>query len=403
MIKHIFAGIFSCIVFTVSGQQFSFDTSSRWSATPALHPSSGTFDSCSAVGVYDSRIIHFVIAKDEIYMRTVYHRIVRINSDRGIEMFNKIYIPMYRESEVSGIRARTILPGGKVVDLPESKVKEIEEEGRRYKLFAMEGVERGAEIEYTYTIRRPMNPFGIEVFQDKSVPYEQVRFNLVAPAHLAFHVKGFNGFRVSSDSLIGEQRIIAGFDSNVPALEPEKYAVTDRYLRRVMYKMNYNLSSDTPEEMYTWKDFAKRALSAYTSLDEKEEKAMDKLADRIDISSASSEAEKILLIEDYIKRNFNIDDKLFGADVEDLDRVLKTRNTNRDGAVRMFAALFDRNRITYHLVFPSDRYSFPIEEDPENWNSVEQILFYFPKTGKYIDPEASSLRYPFIPPALAGG
>ena len=388
--------------FTLSAQEFDYSLERKWSDKPGLHPSNGKFDSSGAVGILDDRRFEFVIEKNDVYIKSVYHRIVRINSDRGIEMFNKIYVPLYRNSEITDIKARTIQKDGKVVDVPSSKIKEIEEDGRAYKLFAMEGVGIGSEVEYTYTMKRPMNPFGTEVFQGSNVPYEKVQFALISPEHLQFDVKGYNGFMVSRDSVISEKRLVVGYANDVAQLEDEKYAQLSPHLKRVQYKLSYNLANSNTARLYTWKDFAKRIFTSYTTYNAKEEKALDKLAEQIDISSAKNDAEKILLIEDHVKSNFNIDEDITGDEAGELDRVMKTRNTNRDGAVRIFTALFDRLGISYQLVFPTDRSSFALEEEMENWNAADEVLFFFPKTGKFIDPTAVVFRYPYVPPYLAG-
>src|SRR5687767_13775360 len=117
-------------------------------------------------------------------------------------MYNKIYIPVYRNAEMTDVRARTILKNGKVIDLPASKIKEVEEDGRVYKLFAMEGVEKGSEVEYLYTMKRQMSSFGLEVFQTSRIPYQEVYFTLIAPEHLQFDVKGYNGFTVNQATVV---------------------------------------------------------------------------------------------------------------------------------------------------------------------------------------------------------
>lgn len=390
------------ISFSLGAQEFDFSLGSKWEEHPTLHPSSGKFDSSGAVGILDDRRFEYVIERNDVFIRSVFHRIVRINSDRGIELFNKVYIPLYRNAEITDIRARTIQKSGKVIELPAAKIKEIEEDGRTYKLFALEGVEIGSEIEYTYTMKRPMNPFGTEVFQGSNVPYEKVHFVLISPEHLRFEVRGYNGFRVSSDSVVGNKRVVVGYSNDVGLLEEEKYALLSPHLKRVQYKLSYNLGNSSVDRLYTWKDFVKRIFTAYTTYNSKEEKTLDKLAGQIELSGAKSEAEKVLLIEDYVKTNFNIDENITGEEAGELDVVVKTRNTNRDGAVRIFTGLFDRLGISYNIVFPSDRSSFPLEEDLENWNAAEEVLFYFPKTGKFIAPMSVVFRYPYVPPYLAG-
>jgi hypothetical protein len=388
---------------TCIAQSFDFSTESKWSSSPKLHPSTGKFDSSSAVGVLDYRKIEYIVQGNDAFIQTTVHKIIRINSDRGIEMYNKIYIPVYRNAEITTVKARTISKNGRVIDLPADKIKEIEDDGRTFKLFAMEGVDKGTEVEYYYESKKQFSSFGTEVFQSQNMPYESVYFLLVTPHHLKFDVKGYNGFSVSTDSVISGSRIVAGYDKNVEQLEEEKYSMLNPYLKRVQYKMSYNLSNTTPLRMNTWKDLVKRIFSVYTSYTSKEEKALDNLAKQIDLSTATSEGEKILRIEDYIKTNFNISDKIIGDDADALVKVMKTKNTNKAGCIRLFTGLFDRFGINYQIVFPSDREEFPIDEELENWNSVEEVVFFFPSTAKYLSPASVELRYPYIPANFTNG
>jgi len=38
---------------------------------------------------------------------------------------------------------------GKIINVPAEKIKEDVIEGRNYKLFAMEGIDKGSEVEYS--------------------------------------------------------------------------------------------------------------------------------------------------------------------------------------------------------------------------------------------------------------
>lgn len=384
-------------------QNFACEVSKKWQEKPVAHPVLKKYDSSSAVGILQEKLIECVFEKETPFTYSTYHYIIKVQNDKGIEMYNKIYIPVSANAVITEIKARVITAAGKVIDLPSGKIKEIEEDGRLYKLFAMEGADSGSEIEYSYTVKKIFSPFGLEVFQSTSIPYQKANFSLTVPKHLYFDVKGYNGFKVSKDSVIGEKRITVGYDTEIDEVENEKYSVTTPHLKRVQYKLSYNLAANSDVRLYTWKEFAKRAFTAYTTCNSKETKALDNLAKQIDVSTAKNEAEKILLIEDYIKSNFNIDEKIMGDDAAALDKVVKTKNTNREGAVRIFTALFDRFQLDYQLVFPSNRSDFPIDETLENWNSTEDIFFWFPHTKKFIDPASTDLRYPFVPPYLAGG
>jgi hypothetical protein len=388
--------------FTSNAQEFNYSTKNSWQEVPVMHTVSKEFDSSSAIGILDDRKIEYKVEGKEIYLYTTYHNIIHINDDKGIEMFNKVYVPMYPSAVITGLKARTILPNKKVIEVPKDKIKEIEEDGRKYQLFAMEGVEKGAEVEYMYTTRRVPTYFGMELFAQSRIPYEKVNFLLSVPKHLKFDAKGFNGLKVSSDSVIVDQRIISAYDEKVPVIEDEKYAVRNPYLKRIEYKLSYNLSNAGDVRMYTWKDFAKRVYGTYTTISSKDEKPLNNFMSQVKLAANDEAESKIRAIEDYVKSNINIDKGLIGDNAGEIESIVKRKSADNEGITRLFTGLFDKAGIDYQLVFVGRRDEFPIDEELENWNRIDETLFFFPATGKYIAPTVVELRYPFIPAYWAG-
>ena len=378
-------------------QEFDYSLNTTWADKPSMHEAHKPFDSSSAVGILDERKIEYRNEKDNLFIYEYDHRIIKIMNDNGIEMFNKIYIPVYANAEIQNIKARTILSDGKVIDISTDKIKEIEEDGETYKLFAMDGLEKGCEVEYAYTVKRNLSVFGSQVFQRRNVPYQQAKFTLITPSYLKFDAKGYNGFKVSKDSVVGEQRIIVGYSNNIDELEEEKYSNQDPYLQRVDYKLSYNISKNENVRLYTWKEFAKQSFTGYTNRTQKEEKALDAFIGKMQLPSNADDAARILAIEDYVKNNINIDKKLIADDADNIEHIVKNKAADDDGIVRLFAGIFDKLSINYQFVFPGTRTGFTIDEELENWNRANDVLIYFPTTGKYISPVSVDLRYPYIP------
>lgn len=388
---------FLAISILTNAQQFDFTAKREWQEQPQLHDVNPKFDSSSAVGILDDRKIEYKLEGNDVFVYITKHIIVKVIDDKGIETFNKVYILVLPNAQVSDIKARTILPGGKTIDADLTKIKETQEDGNTYKIFAMDGVEKGSEIEYMYTIKRNFYLFSSELFQNQALPYQQEFFTLITPKNIKFSVKGYNDFKVSPDTLIDDKRIVVGYDVNVPELDDEKYAYREQYLKRVDYKFSYNLAQNPDVRLYTWQEFAKKALSIYTTRTVKEAKALEDFVAKINLDDAPDDAVKIIKIEDYIKTNINIDKKLISEDASAIDKIVKTKNADDEGIAKLFAAVFDRLSIPYQLVFAGDRSAFPIDEELENWNRIDPVLFYFPQTKKYIDPASPELRYPFVP------
>lgn len=397
----------SCMIAVVSAlsvnaQQFNYTAATAWSEKPSVHTVSASFKSSSAVTVLDERVIEYKIEKNDLPIYTSVHKIVHVNDDKGIEMYNKIYIPISAGSEITDIKARVILASGKVIDLPTSKIKEIEEDGRLYKLFAMEGLEKNAEVEYAYKVKNKFRVFGTEVFQSSYAPSEKIRFTLITPQHLKFEAKGYNGFKVSTDSVIGDFRYIAGYDEAVKDLDDEKYAEKTKYLKRVEYKLSYNLSTNPNLRLYTWKEMAKIVYNNYSTRSNKEENALKNFIAKMNIPAEANEEDKIALIENYIKTNINVDKDLISASADEIEKIVANKAANIFGIIKLFFGVFEKAGVRSNVVFPSDRSSFPIDNDFENWDRADDVLFHFPSTGKYIDPSRIDLRYPYVRSNLAG-
>jgi hypothetical protein len=384
-------------------QQFDYVTPVTWSDNPALHTVPSLFGDASAVTILDERSVEFRKDGNDLSVFQTIHKIVHIRDDKGIEMFNKMYLPVHEGATVSDIKARTITAAGKVIDVTPDKIKSTREDGSEYRQFALDGVEKGAEVEYYYTEKRPFYLFGSEFYQNGGVPCVQARFLLIGPPHLRFSVKGYNGFTVSEDSLILDKRVVAGYGVNIKDLPDEKYASKDQYLSRVDFKLSYNLGGNDPTvRLYTWKDLGKRAYAFYTDRNEKEEKALASFASSIPDAPDNSLAGRIAFLEDYIKTHIDIDKKLTATGGDQLPQIVTTKTANEEGVIRLFTGLLDHQQIAYELVLPSDRDAIPLDPDLENWDRAGTVLFYFPDTRQYLDPTQQETRYPYVRPNLVG-
>lgn len=373
-----------------------------WEESPGLHKLPAIYKSQSAVFIMDNRTFLYKFEGKNLVQYNYVYRLIRVEDDKGIEMFNKIYLPLSRDAEIFDIKARVITSKGKVINVPADKIKEEEEDGRMYKLFAMEGIDKGAEVEYSYMLKKDPVFFGSEIYHNKVVPYYQAKLLIITPKHLQFEAKGFNGFTVLKDSLMGEERMIAGFSENIKELDDEKYGLRDPYLQRADFKLAYNLSSNSDVEMYTWKELARNAYSNISKTSEKEKKAIARFVASADIPSGATEEKVIMLLEDLMKNSINIDEKLVSADAQNIEAIIKNGNTNNFGSVRFFVAMLENKNIRYQVVFPSVRNQLPLDEELANWNRVDETLIYFPSTGKLVQPSATIIRYPFVEPFWAG-
>ena len=399
-LKQIYmAGLLLAVSINSSAQLSGlYGTKFTWTEKPVLHKMPENFKNASAVYLVDNRVFLYRFEDKNLVQYNYVYKLLKVADDKGIEMFNKIYIPVYRNSEVNDLKARVINANGTIIDVPASKIKEEEIEGNRYRFFAMEGLDKGSEIEYSYITKKNPSYFGTETFQAKSTPYAKVIVSLVVPKHLKYDAMGFNGFTVLKDSVIDEYRVVAAYSNDIPELDDEKYGLRDPYLQRIDYKLSYNLSTNPNVKINTWNEMARNIHKNLTTFSDKEKKAVNKFVNAANIPDGTNEEMVIKLLEDHMKNKINIDDKLISENAENLEASIKSGNTNNFGAARLLIAMLENKGIRYQAVFPSIRDQLPLVEDLENWNRVEEMMLYFPSTQKFLQPSSIVMRYPYVDP-----
>jgi len=373
-----------------------------WVDKPAIHAIDNKYSEEAAVIIFDKKRIEFVDeSKDQMTEYSTVHRIVHINDDRGIEGFNKIYLGLSENSDITDVKARSILPGGKTLELDKSNIKDVkEQDGNTYKIFAVDGLEKGCEVEYYYTIKQSTTFFGRETIQER-IPVLETTFQVMAPARLKFEIKPYNFSVSATDSVTGNKRIVQCTVKNTPGLDEEKYAYFGANVYRIEYKLSYNESSSAAERLFTWDELAKRVYSVYSDYADKENKAVSDLVAANGWGKLPDEVAKITAVEDFIKKNFSYNEDLNSAGGNTLATVLHDKIGGTIGTMRLYTAIFQNLGVNYEYVLSGNREKFAIDKQFEDWNNCEYPIFYFPAENKFIAPTRPDYRYPWIFPSWA--
>ncbi|MGN6569062.1 MAG: DUF3857 domain-containing protein [Flavipsychrobacter sp.] len=374
----------------------------EWEPKPTIHKIPAAYSKESAVIIEDDINIEYRSELQNVYVYRSVHRVVKVLDETGIEAFNKVTIPMSNGKTIEFIKARTILPNGKIIEIGRDKVKEIKnEDGDPQYLFAMEGVEKNAEVELQYTEKKPLALFGAENFQF-GIPVMHATFSLSTPQRMVFQVKGYNGFGDAKDTLIDDTRYYKVAHSSIPALHDEPYGDKEPNQMRVEYKLNYLPNENPDKRMLTWNDLARQLYKGYYNFSSREKKAVEKYLDQLELSSAGAEQEKIQKIEEGIKTNIVFNKDLSGENATQLDKVIANKTANEEGYARLFAACFTMVGVAHEFGLSSNRFEHPFDEHFENWNYLESYVFYFPNTKKFLAPSYIYYRYPVVPASLIG-
>lgn len=330
---------------------------------------------------------------------TTEHRIVRVNTADGIEQYNKLAVPVLPGGATVAVRARTISPKGVVVEVQPESMKELKNEAGAgdYRIFALEGVENGSEVEYYYTRERGMSHFGREILQG-GTPEHDVAFELIAPTGLTFEAKVYNSTaKVQTDTLTAGKRILRVQVPTLEALHNETFADPKAHRARVEYKLAY-VANKGAVRQFTWADASQTMHQVVYTLSKDEAKAVSTVLKAANVPGGASLPERIAAVESYVKLNYNMDPSAEPG----LTRVVATHNAPELGFVRLMGALYKALGIEHELVVNTDRSEVPFDGSFDTWGYLDNFFFYFPATKQYLAPSRPDFRLGMVPPGWTG-
>jgi hypothetical protein len=313
-------------------------------------------------------------------------------------MFNKIKISNSENSPIILIKARTISPSGNVIELEANAFKDVKEDnGYSTKIFALEGVEKGSEIEFVVYKRQQFMPFGTEYLQDV-VPVLENWFEIVSDKNLIFDIKGYNGAVVEKDTTINNKNSFLAYAKNKVGLKEEKYASYVSHFARVEYSLAYNLEEKKRgDRLFDWDDYFSLVYRQNTSFSDKDIKAGIKLLDNQDYRNCKLIIEKINWIENFSKTSFQQQDVVQSKDADEISFIIKNKLTDEKGMTKLFSLLFTVSRINFQIGYTTNRFIKTFDTEFINPDNLTSCVFYFPDIKQYLAPNEPFYRMPYIP------
>lgn len=342
-------------------------------------------------------IEYLVNEKDEGERYYGSYRRVHLNGSAAVEQFNKLYLPVAGKEGLLVVKARSISRSGAVKEVGIEAVKEIEEDGHRYKILAVEGLEAGGEVELVYLFKSNFSMFGSEVVQE-SIPLRESELFIIAPHHLVFEGKVYNGKNTRQDtSTVGIKKILSFRSHQIPALLEEKYAAVKANRTRVKYKLAYNKQSGS-NRILSWNEAGSHIYNFLHLGQENSAKALAKFLSKEKIKGLTGQ-QAIRSVENYVKTNI-----VLRKDAEDAPavNVLERKFGTQAGLLRLYIGLFESLNIPFEVVIGCSRYEQQFDRDFDTWNFLDKYLLYFPDSQKYLDPENPLLRFGFFDYSLEG-
>lgn len=315
------------------------------------------------------------------------HNLLQINSTKGIESHNRIYIPMHNAVKIVTLKARVISPNGETTYLNKEDIKELEnvEEYGNYKIFALKGVYIGSQVEVFYTIEENLTSLGSIVFQ-KSYPILNSTIIIDYPDNLILRSKSINGYANLKKGYSGSRKVRQkASQSNIEAMTDEESATPEAN----RMKLSYVISSIS-SEYKPWPNLIDNIRKQYLNLSAKGQKKLIKSFEAyIDKHPFDN---KIVSICEFVSNNFNVVRNNNSDNLDVLKNIIDTKQASELGIVKVYVALLKAHEIPFELVLTSNRYKHKFDPDFFTLSNLQTMLIYFPEVDKYIVPEYTNSR-----------
>ncbi len=347
----------------------------------------------------ETRIIDcFYNEKDKLESYLIFHKTIKVYTQKEVDQNNKIYIALDDVTEVVDIKAKFISKDNKITEVDKDHIKTIknlETEGK-YKIFAIEGVEPEGVIDFFYILKKiPVLYNGY--YMQSETPKLNVNLTISMPINLRMRTKSYNGLNDMSYVLVESsgKRIYTLTSEFIPAFEKEKYAAYKANLQRIEYTMCYNyLISRT--RFYTFNEAAQNFYEDMYSVGKQEKKAVKKFISKMDISSKHTIEEKVRKVESYIKTHINLTKKS-GASYSLLNEIIANKLANSKGFTKLYVNIFKKLEIRIQPLLTCNRNDFEFDKDFDAWNNLSKNLIYFPELRKTLIPDHWAYRLGMIP------
>ncbi len=363
-----------------------------WKDKPMFYQLTADEKKLPSIAIKEKHLIQYykpLLGQYELYETK--HQIIRVNNDKGIKKHNRVYIPLRNVYKVIDIKARVLHEDGKIITLNKHNIKELKDVKKygRFKIFAIEGVEKNTQLEVIYTLNKRLSTLGnIIVQHDYKIKNAEVIIR--KPFGLTTKVKSYNDFpHLIEKKVPGNKIAYTATATDIPAMVDEPYSTYNSNRMKVVYLTKSGGSNITSE----WLGFTNRIQSNFLNIKPKKFKSL--IADFNKHNTVTSDKDSLVTsITDYVTNNFNIVKD--GNPFEDLKIIYSQKRGTDASIMKVYSCLFNHFNINYDVVFTSNRYYNKFDKYFFTNTNLNYIMFYLPDHKTYLCPAEKNpnLKYP---------
>lgn len=320
---------------------------------------------------------------------TITHELRQINDVAAVDVYNKIYIPVYSAEGMVKVLARVIKNGKEIFSADQDDMKTVEEQEIEFKLLALEGVDPGCYVETIIIMIGEVDFSGEEFLQD-DIPIKELSVAVIVPDMFTLKHKVYNSQAEVRETKKDERYMISTVLSNVAPFQEEAYCNTNARMARIQYGLKEVV--ETGAKGMKWADIGRRYFENTFANYDKSKSGVKKLLKEMGVDKTSDTQEKIFVIENYLKENIQV---VRGIATEDIaTTVLKNHASSPFGFNRLMAFCFRDAGINFEFVGTCSRNNKLFDKDFDSELFFTDMIFYFPEIDMYLSPQDPELRIP---------
>lgn len=374
--KHLLLCIFSIVLMTCSfGQNVSksFNPDSLYTYNNELEYTEGRI--CYLNDYYE-----ISLEKNKLQVYHTVHKVIYLVSDLDIEKFNTLYIPTSSSIELVSFNARSYDSNKTIINFDKEKINNLDNVGNNVsvKLIAFEGVKNHTYLEYSYTLKESLDPYG-SIYIEEQLPIDKLSVRYIIPSDLKIEVKAYNGLNEFKQIMFSnENKLLESTSININPLTEEEYSATEPNLPRIEYvTRSFSGFRFNKFDYLSGVKYYHDIVNTYSKGDLRIVRSFQK-------SMFGKQKEmSIPKIHEKVSKYFLYDSE---SGSESIQGMFSTRKASNIGLERFYVCYFQLVKIKYQNIIGISRYQKRFDPTFETWSFLKNGFFYFPETRQYFDP-----------------
>lgn len=372
-------GSFAC------AQNSFFHESYDWEKEPKVHQPLESEKSAELVIIADKKF-HEVAYDNQgqAYIYETLHYIYHVNSIKAVDAVNKGYMPLHNTILQVKLKARCVTADNKVINFNEATVKSVDnlEGAGPYKIFAVDGVEPGCDVEIIYTNKKKFVPYAY-VYAQNRYPTRHYENRIISPKNLVFDTKSYNGLpEFRSDTSVKEKNHLILEQKDVPATSAKKYAADKANYRAFLFQLAFNTDKKN-SRIWTWDVISREFYTTYYVFEKAETKAIEKVLKTTKISKHDNALAKVNALDTWLKNEVELSENYSESDFVKSTENKKMSELN---AVRFYVGALKQMEIPFELVLGCDRTDIRFDPKFASYVYTKDFLIFFPGLDLYVSP-----------------